>query len=181
MRTHGIRFDERITIGPDWDFFTHFADVGTFGYVDRSTCLYRLHGTNISMRTGSERRRRDLAACRSNAIRMSSFANCPVDVRVWAFYDLLMNGLAHRPESRQEVLEWPQFRALPTAEQSRLLRLMASRTFVDGADGAAAARWLRESRALNPSDLRARLLLALHDVKPGALQARLTSAKGSGA
>ena len=166
VRRHAIRFDERITIGPDWDFFTRVADAGEFGYLGQTSCLYRLHGTNITMRTASVKRRLDLATCRSNAIRMPGFANCPAGVQVWAFYDLLVNALANRPDHQQEVLGWPQFLRLPAAEKSRLLRLIASRAIVAGLDRTIAEAWLRESRALNPSDLRARAILALHDASP---------------
>jgi hypothetical protein len=166
VRQHAIRFDERITIGPDWDFFTRYADVGEFGYLGQTSCLYRLHGTNITLRTDAAKRRLDLATCRSNAIRMPGFANCPADVQVWAFYDLLVNALANRPDRQQEVLGWPQFLRLPASEQSRLLRLIASRAIVAGVDRTIAEAWLRESRALNPLDLRARAILALHEASP---------------
>ncbi|MFO7691889.1 MAG: glycosyltransferase family A protein [Vicinamibacterales bacterium] len=166
VRAHALRFDERITIGPDWDFFIRYADLGTFGYLDGHTCLYRLHGANISLGTGSVRRLQDLATCRVNAIRMPSFAGCAVAVRVWVFYDLLVNLLAGSPERQQDVFGWPRFRELPGSEQARLLRLAASKTILAGGDRAAARRWLEEAVALDPSSFRARLTLWLEASSP---------------
>jgi hypothetical protein len=166
VRTCNLRFDETITIGPDWDFFTHFADVGTFGYVGEHTCLYRVHRTNITQRTGTTRRQRDLASCRSNAIRMPAFARCPANVRAAAFYDLLLNALADAPDRQREVVEWPQFADLPKTEQARLLRLMASRTLVAAGDRAVARRWCAQSSALHPADPRAKLLTLLDEASP---------------
>src|SRR5215203_5289228 len=44
-KVHNIKFDENIIIGPDWVFFMEYANLARFKYVERCTCLYRLHQT----------------------------------------------------------------------------------------------------------------------------------------
>ena len=87
--SYGLKFDENIVIGPDWDFFTKYADVGNFGYLGKITCHYRLHMTNISVRTGLKRRALEMAKCRINAIKMKNFRVLSVRIRTAIFYDLL--------------------------------------------------------------------------------------------
>ena len=67
-----LRYDTRIVIGPDWDFFTRYADLATFGYLPDHTCLYRVHQSNITAQVDGRRRAGYLAICREKAIRMPS-------------------------------------------------------------------------------------------------------------
>jgi glycosyltransferase involved in cell wall biosynthesis len=39
IESHGLKFDEEIVIGPDWDFFAKYAELGDFGYIEQKTCL----------------------------------------------------------------------------------------------------------------------------------------------
>lgn len=174
---HGLQFDESITIGPDWDFFMKYADVGKFGYLDQLTCLYRLHTTNISVRTGLKQRALELAKCRINAIKMNSFGKCSVHVRTAVFYDLLVNLLTDFPERQTEITHWQEFVDLPEQEQARLLRLMVSKTIVHGQNQTKVMKWLDRSRKLNPSDWRATILWLLLQINPRLLSA-LLKAKG---
>lgn len=166
VRARCLGFDAAITIGPDWDFFTRFAESEAIGRIDRATCLYRLHGTNITTRTATEIRRRDLATCRSKAINLRGFGACPADVRVAAYYDLLVNALLGAAERQEDATRWDAFGGLPAHEQARLLRVMASKTIIAGGDRAAARRWLERSVATNPRDGRTRVLLALETASP---------------
>jgi len=163
---HRLRFDEDIVIGPDWDFFMRFSDVGTFGYVDLATCLYRVHDTSITMRVSREKRALELAKCRTNAVRMASFQRCPLDVRFNVFHDLLVNLLREHPEQQEAVAGWPEFEALPPAEQCRLLRLMGSRAILSATPRERVLTWLERARRLDPADRRAALLLAAYRASP---------------
>jgi glycosyltransferase involved in cell wall biosynthesis len=96
IEQYDLAFDTAITIGPDWDFLTRCADVGQFAYIDRQTCLYRLHQANISSSVRSARRAADLAKCRQKAIRSPSFNHCSAGTRVAVFDDLLLNLLLGR-------------------------------------------------------------------------------------
>jgi hypothetical protein len=173
IRRHKLRFDESIVIGPDWDFFMRCADVGDFGYVDLQTCLYRVHRNNITSRIGLERRSLELAKCRTNAIRMPSFNLCARDVRINVFHDLLVNHLRNDPERQDDVTQWPEFAALPAADQARLFRLMASKAIVTGHDHRLNRRWLERCRELNPSDWRGALVLWLYSWSPATCRAAL--------
>lgn len=164
---HQLRYDTRIVIGPDWDFFTRYADLANFGYIDDKTCLYRVHQTNISVQINMKRRAGYLAICRENAIKMPNFGHCSAEIRAAVFYDLLINLLDNNVEKQTAVLQWPQFKALPAVEQSRLLRLLAGETLLANSHHSAlAGRWLDEARQLNPADKRSALLSTLYRINP---------------
>ena len=162
----GLRFDENIVIGPDWDFFMKYTDLANFGYLDQITCLYRIHTSNISVRVGLEKRAVELSKCRINAVRMKDFAACPVRIRTAVFYDLLVNLLLDSPELQSDILKWPQFLGLPRNEQARLLRLMSSKTILHGKNQTHVRGWLHQARRLNPWDWRAVVLSFLFDIDP---------------
>lgn len=166
IQAHGLRFDEDITIGPDWDFFLQFAALGAFGYVDEPTCLYRLHGTNITVRTARNRRLQETARCRAKAVKMAAFARCPLDVRINVFHDLLVSALHDAPDRQREVVEWPEFLALPARDRACLLRLLASSAILSGTGEALVLEWLRRSRVADPSDGRARAVSLLYRLSP---------------
>ncbi len=164
---HNLRYDPNIVIGPDWVFFMQYAEVASFGYLDRMTCRYRIHQTNISLQVDRERRALELAKCRVRAIELESFPRCPVDVRTNVFHDLLVTLLNGFPERQAEIIRLSQFLALPDAEQARLLRLMASRALQTGkADRRHIQEWLERARELNSADRRGNVLAALHGVSP---------------
>lgn len=169
----GARFDRRITIGPDWDFFAQLAGTVTFGYVDDVTCLYRLHQHSISARTGDDRRRRDLALCRRNAIARPSFSRCTPDTQEFVFHDLLVSLLHGQPAEQDCVVRGAAFGRLAPVRRARLLRLMAARAIVDGLAAHHVSAWLEEGRRLDPSDRRGRVLRALHTWSPHLCRAVL--------
>lgn len=166
IKKHNLTFDPGIVIGPDWDFMTLYAEHANFGYIDQQTCLYRVHQTNITKTTKSEQRALSLAKCRENVIRLKSFSNCPTDIREYVFYDLLVNLLTGYPERQMELTRGEEFLKLPLKEQSRLLRLMASKALACGSKTAYIVGWLEKSRKLNPKDPRGALMTACYSVSP---------------
>jgi glycosyltransferase involved in cell wall biosynthesis len=173
---NSLSFDPLIVIGPDWDFFIRYSDHAEFGYRAEATCLYRVHQTNVTLRTDSGKRFRDLARCRTKAIRMDSFAACSVETREFVFYDLLINLLGGLPERQAEVVAWPQFRALPAAHQARLLRLAAVDAMRHGVRSTPVDDWLCRSRSLNPADFKGALISVAYRLSPD-LSATLIRAK----
>ncbi len=165
---HGLRWDPAIVIGPDWDFFIRYAQFATFDYIAERTCLYRVHTSNITVRTGAEKRRSSLALCREKTIRLTRFPECSTETRAWVFYELLVELLDGQPEEQEQILTEPQFLALPAAEQARLLRLMASRAIRSGAAGSYIGDWLAAARHLDPTDSRVAALSSLYRLSPGA-------------
>lgn len=166
IEQHHLRYDTRIVIGPDWDFFVQYTDVAEFGYVQEHTGLYRVHQTNITVQVDLQRRAKYLAICRRNAIKMASFNACPPEVRTSVFYDLLINLLVELPEQQKTVIQWPEFKQLPVAEQARLLRLMASKAIIGKGERVNINNWLQESQLLNAKDRRSALLSQLYHINP---------------
>jgi glycosyltransferase involved in cell wall biosynthesis len=162
----GLTYDTRIVIGPDWDFNTRFAERTRFGYLDQKTCLYRVHHSNISLVTTQQKRLASLALCREKAIKLQSFASCDVQTRCYVFYDLLVELLSQRAERQEEVIQWPEFLALPPKERARIFRLMATSIPADRTNQACVYKWLEASAGLAPSDWRNQLLFHLHRISP---------------
>jgi glycosyltransferase involved in cell wall biosynthesis len=165
LRNH-LMFDTNIIIGPDWDFFTQFADLAEFGYLNAKTCLYRIHQTNISHQINFRERALELAKCRMKAIRMKSFSSCSLETRAAVFYDLLVNLLRGLPEKQSMVLQWSEFRDLPGELQGKLLRLMAVKNLIYENDRACVDEWIRRSLEVNPSDKRSRFISELYTFSP---------------
>jgi glycosyltransferase involved in cell wall biosynthesis len=163
---HNLKYDKRIVIGPDWDFFTKYSDFANFGYIDQKTCLYRVHTTNITVQVDLKKRAAYLAICRENAIKMESFNQCQSQTRVDVFYDLLVNLLPEFPTRQAEITQWNEFNALPTEEQSRLFRLMASKAILDGNFHTNIRKWLSHSRELDPTNQRSKWLYHLFKLNP---------------
>jgi glycosyltransferase involved in cell wall biosynthesis len=161
-----LNFDTNIVIGPDWDFMTRYSEFSKFGYLDQHTCLYRVHQTNITLRASPTDRVLSLARCREKAIKLSSFDTCTIDVKVYVFYDLLINLLSDYPEHQMVVLQFREFQELPTPEQARLLRLMASKSLLNNEPSKYVQQWLDRSRVLNPKDQRGAFINAFYNLSP---------------
>jgi glycosyltransferase involved in cell wall biosynthesis len=147
-----LRFDNRIVIGPDWDFLTRYAENTMFAYIDQQTCLYRLHSHNITFQTRSQNRAFSLALCREKAIQLASFSRCSLETRAYVFYDLLVELLGGFPERQSELAGLPQFQDLPKDEQARIYRLMASQEIRAGRNYEYVNIWLNKARRLKPGD-----------------------------
>jgi glycosyltransferase involved in cell wall biosynthesis len=156
-----LRFDERIVIGPDWDFFIHFAEHFRFGYINDPTCLYRIHDTNISLSARSTIRVESLILCREKAIILPGFSQCSHETRSYLFYDLCINLLAGRVERQAACVDWPQFRDLSRIEQARLLRLMAGRAIAGGDYNRIVRAWLWRSLKYQPFEIRTYVIFGL--------------------
>jgi glycosyltransferase involved in cell wall biosynthesis len=166
IREHNLSFDTRIVIGPDWDFLTQYAEVGKFGYIDRPTCLYRVHGSNITLTTTRQRSRLSLALCRENAIKRTSFRFCSLETRTYAFYDLLINLLTGHPSKQDGITKWKEFSELPKTEQARIYRLMAGEGMLRGAEPGYLKEWFKKAYLLNPSAPRNLLLFLCYSLHP---------------
>jgi hypothetical protein len=161
-----LTFDPQIVIGPDWDFLTHYAQFGDFAYADEITCLYRVHQTNVTVRVNLAERALHTARCREKAIQLPRFADCSLATQTAVFYDLLVNMLNGHPERQTAVLAWPQFQALPSQEQARLLRLMFREGLLGDTDGRYLDDWLGQARCRDPADRRGTWVAALYRLHP---------------
>ena len=177
---NSLRFDPRIVIGPDWDFLTRFSERANFGYVDDQTVQYRIHDTNITVRTNRGKRAESLAICREKAIRSPEFQRCSIETRAYAFYDLLINLLAGETRRRRSWIETPEFVALPRQERARLLRLSAREAILEGSDQAEIVAWLQKSRELSPGDYKGLALYILYHLSPGLCAWIVTKKRSAG-
>ena len=177
VNRRNLRFDKRIVIGPDWDFFTRLAESCNFGYLDQATCKYRLHDTNITLSARKQVRIDSLVLCRQKAIQSPRFGECSATTQAYVFYDLLINLLFDKPQMLNAHLHWPQFMSLPKAERAKLLRLAAGNLVavpsqVDGDGGVYVRSWLALAQRLQPFNYKTHLLVILLAIHPG-LAARI--------
>lgn len=179
VEAHQLRYDSRIVIGPDWDFFTRFSEFAHFGYLDEHTCLYRVHLTNITVLTGLQKRAGYLAICRAKALDLESFASLPVKTRTYVFFDLLVNLLLGVPDEQDRFLQHPQWEMLPAESRGRILRLMARDTLLQTTvDPAYPGSWLKQSIEIYPADRRSRLWWLLFRIHPALCRAAIRMRRG---
>jgi glycosyltransferase involved in cell wall biosynthesis len=163
---HNLHFDPEIVIGPDWDFFTRFAEYGTFGFIKDKTCHYRLHSSSITNKMPNRNRALELAKCRMKAIKLHRFKECSPEVKSTVFYDLLVDQLCGLPDLQDQIISWSEWQDLNPKLRARLLRLMASRAIKDNRDSGHINQWLARSREIAPSDYRAGFLQYLYRLSP---------------
>jgi GT2 family glycosyltransferase len=176
LERHGIRFDEQIVIGVDWDFWIRVARVARFAYLDTPTCMYRVHPASITQRA-RERRRRDLVRGRMKVLDADWFGDLASGTQRAFLHALLVDLLL--PAQRPTVLNHPHVRALPAHDRAAVCRQVATHDLVCDVDRAAAMRLLREAGALDPTDRKTRWLLTVHDtVGPAAMLAMLRGGSG---
>jgi hypothetical protein len=166
-----LRFDARIVMGPDWDFFMRVAALGPFMHVDEATCLYRVHTNSITTSLDARARMRERAKCRERAVEHPRFNGCAAPVRANVFHDLLVVALRGEPGRQRAVLEWPAFGALPARERAWLFRLLADEAMVLGYEPSLVRAWLRASRRANPRDWKTAALWSLYAATPAACTA----------
>lgn len=167
VRQAGARFDPRLVIGPDWDFWIQMAHKVPFGYLDRLTCCYRVHTGNISQTAGWKKRKQDLATGRFKILDSDWFGNLTVDTRRKFFYHLLVDLLEGQTERQLQALEHPHFRALPAVTQAQLWR-QAGITLLANAPAQAQA-FFQKSLQIQPSSRKTASLLFLARQNPAVI------------
>lgn len=170
VHNNQLKFDARIVIGPDWDFFTRLSQYASWGYVDFQGVNYRVHQTNISTTTTSQKRRASLALCRENAFNLPEFNHCSLPTCEYVFYDLLLNLVFDQPDRQQFWLQSDQFAALPKKNQARLLRLAAAKSIAFGTQPIYAKSWLQSSHTLHTRDLKTIAIEWLFRMSPNLAQ-----------
>lgn len=159
VRQAGARFDPRLVIGPDWDFWIQLAHKVPFGYLDRLTCCYRVHSANISQTAGWKKRKQDLATGRFKVLEAGWFDSLDADTRRRFFYHLLVDLLEGQSDRQLQALNHARFRALPAVLQAQLWR-QAGITLLAG-DPAQAQVFFRKSQEIQPGDRKTAVLLML--------------------
>ena len=154
-----IRFDSQFVIGPDWDFWIETARHARFGYLDRTTCMYRVHETNITRTSGMQRRKDDLVRGRMKVLNATWFADLSVSTRRQFFFDLLIELLGGHADRQHAILKSAQFQQLPVKEQADVWRQVGTDCLLTGRDRGFATRCLQRAYKLNPADRKSRYLL----------------------
>ena len=157
---HAVRFDPNLVIGPDWDFWIQLAVHVNFGYLDKSTCKYRIHTTNITRTTASEKRKKDQVRRRMKIMNAEWFDGLSSATRELFFIDLLTNVFAGDPEKQQQILRSPQFSGISVAKQADLWRMAGIDALKNGSDSAQVKYYLQEALKRNPSDQKTKSLLS---------------------
>ena len=161
IQQHQIEFDEQLVIGPDWDFWIRLARYARFGYLDKPTCLYRVHTTNITRTSGAQKRQSDLLHGRLKVLDADWFAELSLSTRQRFFYGLLIDLLARQSDQQQQIFNHPQFAALPIRDRASLLRQVGTYDLLNGITPDFAVQCLHQAVTLNPADRKSRSLLAI--------------------
>lgn len=160
VREYNMRFDTTNNlIGTDWDFWIRLGVHAQFGYLDKITCKYRIHQTNITRTYGSEKRKRDYIYCRMKVMNSDWFVGLSVHTRELFFLDLLTVALSGHVEQQQQILSSYQFTDLPTNVRSTILRMVGIDALQTGRLSDIAKRFLLEASQLNPADTKTRFIL----------------------
>jgi len=159
IHQHGIRFDEKLVIGPDWDFWISLARVGKFGYLDQLTCKYRVHFTNITRTSGRKKRTDDLLYGRMKILNSDWFAELSLKTRRQFFFNILIDLLADQPVKQKLILNSRQFRDLPLSNQAELWRHVGVDYLLKQPNADFVVNCLNEALRLNPNDRKTQFLL----------------------
>jgi len=174
IENSGVRFDPTLVIGPDWDFWIQLARVARFGYLDKLTCMYRVHDTNITRLSGSARRKQDLVRGRLKVMNADWFGELSLPTRQQFFYGLLIGLLSGDSARQQEILASAPFLALPDPAQATLLRHVASDCLLAKGDPRFSGNCLRSAMSLWPADRKSRFLLGCLNLDPSLCRTVLT-------
>lgn len=155
-----IRFDPQLVIGPDWDFWIQLARYARFGYLDKATCLYRIHQLNITRTSGLQKRLNDLAYGRMKILNADWFGSLSLTTREQFFFDFLTTVLIDQPNKQQAILEHVHTGELPAHYQALLWRQVSTQYFLKRTETDFAIKCLRRSAQLWPGNTKSNVALS---------------------
>jgi glycosyltransferase involved in cell wall biosynthesis len=166
-----IRFDPRIVIGPDWDFFTRLSQFIIFGYLNQKLCFYRIHQTNITLTAGNVKKNKSLALCRLKMIDLQKFKNLKEEVKSYVFYDLMVNLISEDLNAIETLISHPSFTGLSPCEQNRLIRLaVIKQMFLHSDKNVILKNWLAKAANLCPKDKKTGFVRFFYSISPTTLR-----------
>lgn len=160
VREHDLFFDEENNlIGTDWDFWIRLAVHAQFGYLDKLTCRYRIHNTNITRTTGSEKRKKDELYRRMKIMNASWFGSLTMDTRQLFFLDLVTKTLSGDSQKQEQILRSQQASEISLAKQADLWRMVGIDALKGGCDVSQVRYYFQESLKRNANDRKTGILL----------------------
>lgn len=158
---HRLRFDQDLDSLEDSYFWVEAARYAHFGYLDRVTCIYRIHQTNISLTTDLRARAEREMAAQSKILQSTYFSGLSLPTRVQFIHRLLTATLDTQMERQLQVLESSRFLELPADQQAFLYRMVAVSYLLQRRQRKFAEFCLERATDLQPRDYKSRLLLLL--------------------
>lgn len=159
-----LQFDRRLTPSEDWDFWIQLARYAQFGYLDKPTCVYRVHETNITKATPSKRRREDLVRGRLKIMQADWFQDLSASTRQQFFYNLIVQLLSGNLPKQKEILESASFLQLPDFQKAILFRHVATDYLLKHTNMEFTRTCLQQAIVVYPQDRISRILLKLMDI-----------------
>ena len=156
---NAIKFDPNLVIGPDWDFWIQLAAHVGFGYLDKTTCKYRVHNTNVTRRVDVEKRKHDQVFGRLKVMNSDWFNDLSLYTREFFFTDLLVNIISGDAETQNSILASHPFSKLPAYVRSNLWRTVGINILQCQRNEESAKQYFHESLNINPEDRKTRLLI----------------------
>ncbi len=154
-----LQFDQQLVIGPDWDFWIRLARYARFAYLDKLTCMYRIHSTNIQRTSGQQKRLNDLAYGRMKVLNAEWFPTLSLPTRRQFLSEFLTTILVDQPARQQAVLEHGRVHDLPADDQALLWRQVGISYLLDHTEPDFALKCLRQCVQLQPTDRKGRAVL----------------------
>jgi len=159
LREHSIHFDTNLVIGTDWDFWIQIAVHCSFGFLDKLTCLYRVHNSNITKRVDRVKRKRDRSVGRLKVMNSTWFDKLSIATRERLVSELLTNSMWGNPDAQRGVLTSNAFARLPLDVRARLWRLVGMNSWRAFKKVDVAQPFFHEALNINPSDQKTRLIV----------------------
>lgn len=178
VEQYNLRYDETIVWCQDWDFYIRLAEHTMFGYVDTISVNYRIHMTNMTTKMPEGQRLESLIRTKHKVLNGPRLSTLSMQRKSEFFYSLLVVILCGRVNDQFQVIDHPQFHALPKLEQSRLLRLMANEYVLSGEQVQVARKWLRSSWKLAPLDFKTGLVAVSSIFSISLARAAITAWRG---
>ena len=166
LEENKARFDTEQGFGTDWLFWITLGTMTNFGYLDKLTCFYRIHDSNMNLGANKELRRRASERLSAKVISAEWFDQLSVSVREEFYRNLLTVVFENDLHKQMVALESRSVRLLPTSRQSTLNREVATRRLLRGDSVDHVRLLLDRALALSPTDPKTVALTKLVRLSP---------------
>jgi glycosyltransferase involved in cell wall biosynthesis len=159
VKHYGLQFDPNIGYGTDWDFWIRLGRHVQFGYLDKLTFMYRVHGTNMTQAISRQKLKRDWTYGRIKILDSDWFQELSAPTQFNFFRMLLLNLMDNQPMQQKAILEGEKFGHLSKQDQAHLWRLIGADYVLTGNDQGFALECFQKAVELWPHDQKSQYLL----------------------